>query len=311
VERLETAVALTIFNNPEATQRVFDRIAAARPERLFLIADAPRPTHPGEADLVDYAKRIATSVDWSCQVETNFATENMGPRRRIISGLDWVFSRVEAAIVLEHDCLPHESFFPFCFEVLERYRNHHQIGYITGFNPLADRFPFEYSYYFSRVAHLWGWATWRRSWQQYDEHLSQWPEVKKAGLLHLLFPSRGVVDYWSNVFDNMHSKNWLTTWDYQMVYTAWTRNWVNIVSGKNLIKYIGFVPSALHTKTADPGLDLDSCQIDFPLSHPPAITTWPAQEMGVQNRFYARNIFRRLCRRLTMEYRLRYGRNAG
>jgi hypothetical protein len=233
----------------------------------------------------------------------------MGPRKRIISGLDWVFSRVEAAIVLEHDCLPHDTFFPFCFDVLERYRNHHQIGYVTGFNPLASSFPFEYSYYFSRVAHLWGWATWRRSWQQYDEHLNQWPEVKKAGLLRLLFPSASVVEYWSTVFDNMHSKNWISTWDYQLIYTAWTRNWVNIVSGKNLIKYIGFGPGALHTKRAEPGLDLDACPIDFPLVHPPAITSWPAQEMGVQYHFYARNIFRRLRRRLIMEYRQRYGRD--
>jgi hypothetical protein len=307
VEPLQTAVALTVFNNPDAIRRVFTQIASARPQRLFLIADSARADHPGEADLVEESKRIATAVDWDCQVETNFATENMGPRQRIISGLNWVFSRVEAAIILEHDCLPDPTFFPFCFELLERYRNHRQFGYITGFNPLERQFPFEFSYYFSRVSHLWGWATWRHTWQQYDEHLSQWPEVKKAGLLKLLFPDDKTVRYWSMVFDNMHSKAWTTTWDFQLTYTGWTRNWVNIVPKKNLIKYIGFVPGALHTRRIEPGLELDARSIDFPLIHPPAITTWPAQEMGLQKRFYARNIFMGLRRRLIREYQLRIG----
>lgn len=307
MEPLETAVALTIFNNPDATRRVFAQIAAARPQRLFLIADGPRAEKPGEAELVEESKRIATAVDWNCKVETDFATENMGPRNRIISGLNWVFSRVEAAIFLEHDCLPDPTFFPFCFELLERYRNHQQLGFITGFNPLEKRFPFEFSYYFSRVAHLWGWATWRHTWREYDEHLTGWPEVKKAGLLKLLFPHEKVVKYWSMVFDNMHSKAWTTTWDYQLTYTCWTRNWVNIVPRKNMIKYIGFVPGALHTKRPEPGLDLDAGPIRFPLIHPPAITAWPAQEMGLQRRFYARNKFRGLRRRLIMAFQERFG----
>lgn len=307
VERLETAVALTLFNNPDATRRVFERIAAARPQRLLLIGDAARPDRPDETKLVEEVRQIATNVDWDCKVETNFATENMGPRLRLISGLNWVFSRVEAAIVLEHDCLPDASFFPFCFELLERYRNHRQLGFITGFNPLHKKFPFEFSYYFSRVAHLWGWATWRHTWQQYDEHLSNWPAVKQAGLLKLMFPHPKVVKYWSMVFDNMHSKAWTTTWDYQLTYTCWTRNLVNIVPKRNLIKYIGFVPGALHTKRPEPDLDLDAATIEFPLIHPPAITSWPAQEMGIQRRFYARNKLRGLRRRVLLAYQERFG----
>ena len=307
MEQLETSVALTVFNNPEATRRVFAQVAAARPQRLFLIADAPRRDKPGEAELVQQAKAIATAIDWDCKLETDFATENMGPRRRIISGLNWVFSRVEAAIFLEHDCLPDPTFFPFCFELLERYRHHEQLGFITGFNPLETMFPFEFSYYFSRVAHLWGWATWRRSWQHYDESLRRWPEVKKANLLALLFPDEKVVRYWTTVFDHMHQGTGPDTWDYQLTYTCWTRNWVNIVPRKNMIEYIGFVPGALHTKRPEPGLDLDAGPIDLPLVHPPAITAWPEQEMGVQKRFYARNKLRGLRRRLIMKYQERFG----
>jgi len=295
---METPVAMIIFNQPEATRSVFARIATARPARLLIIADGARTNRPGEAERCEEAKKIVTQVDWPCQVETNFLLENVGPRRRIISGISWVFSLVEEAIFLEHDCLPDLSFFTYCSELLERYRNQPQIGYLTGFNPLEKSFPFPYSYYYSRVANLWGWATWRRTWLQYDEHLSTWPAVKKGGLLSLLFPDKRVVAYWTDIFDRMYEGTGPSTWDYQFVYSCWTRNLLNIVPRRNLIQYIGFGPQAENTVRPEPGLDLEAGSLSFPLEHPPAITPWPAQEMGLQKRFYAQSILRKIRRRL-------------
>jgi hypothetical protein len=239
-------------------------------------------------------------VDWPCQVQTNFLSENVGPRRRIISGISWVFSLVEEAIFLEHDCLPDPSFFLYCSELLMRYRNNPQIGYISGFNPLEKDFPFPYSYYYSRVASLWGWATWRRTWREYDEYLSAWPEIRKEGLLNLLFPDKKIVKYWTMVFDSMHDGTGPSTWDYQLAYTCWTRNFLNIVPRKNLIQYIGFGPQAENTVKAEPGLALKENHVTFPLQHPPAITPWPGYEIQFQKKFYAHNILRKAYRKLTM-----------
>jgi hypothetical protein len=302
MNQLETPVAMIIFNQPEATRRVFARVAAARPSRLLIIADCARPDRPEEANRCEETKKIVAAVDWPCQVETNFLSENVGPRRRIISGISWVFSLVEEAIFLEHDCLPDPSFFPYCSELLARYRNQPQIGYIAGFNPLEKSFPFPYSYYYSRVASLWGWATWRRTWQEYDEHLSAWQEIRKWGLLNLLFPDKKVVKYWTRVFDSMHDGTGPNTWDYQLAYTCWTRNFLNIVPRRNLIQYIGFGPQAENTSQAEPGLTLEGGPLMFPLQHPPAITPWPSYEMEFQKRFYAQDIFRKLYRRLIMQF---------
>jgi hypothetical protein len=285
---LETPVALFVFNDPEATRRVFAEVAAARPSRLLLIADGPRTNRPYEAERCAEVKEIVSAVGWQCKVETNYSSENMGPRRRIISGIDWVFSLVEEAIILEHDCLPDASFFPFCSEMLERYRNRPQIGYITGFNPLEKEFPFRYSYYYSMVTMLWGWATWRRVWQEYDEHLRSWPQVKEDGLLRLLFPSERAVAYWTWILDRMYEGTGPSTWDFQFAYTCWTRNWLSILPRRNLIQYIGFGPQALHTTGPDRVLDLPAGALSFPLTHPPAITPWPANAMQMQRRVYAR-----------------------
>lgn len=296
--QLETPVAFLVFNRPATTRRVFAAISNARPSRLFLIADGARSDRPGEAQLCEEVRRIISAVDWPCQVETNFASENMGCRRRVISGLDWVFSMVEEAIILEDDCLPDASFFPYCSELLKRYRHCGQIGFIAGFNALEKSFPFDYSYYYTLMTPIWGWATWRRAWQQYDEHMVSWPEVKKAGLLRLPFPDKKVVAHWTEVFDAMHSGAGPNTWDYQWVYTCWTRNWLNILPGRNLIQNIGFGEDATHTTGTNPDMTLPAGSIDFPLRHPPAITAWPAHDMQLQRLFFVPNIPRRIRRKL-------------
>ena len=131
---MKTPVAFLIFNRPETTARVLEEIARARPPKLLVVADGPRADRPGEADLCRAARAVLSRVDWPCEVLTNFSETNLGCRRRVSSGLDWVFEEVEEAIVLEDDCLPHPSFFPFCEELLERYRADERVMAVSGDN---------------------------------------------------------------------------------------------------------------------------------------------------------------------------------
>jgi hypothetical protein len=133
-ESLETPVVFIIFNRPRTARIVFTAIAEAKPTRLLVVADGPRPSKPGEAKLCEEARALISAVDWPCEVHTNFAEENLGCQERIISGLNWAFSLVEEAIILEDDCLPDLSFFPFCREMLNRYRGDARVGSISGTN---------------------------------------------------------------------------------------------------------------------------------------------------------------------------------
>lgn len=295
---LETPVVLLVFRRPDVTRRVFQAVAAARPKRLLLVADGPRAGRPGEAEACEQVRKIVTAIDWPCEVDTNFAEENLGCRARVVSGLNWAFSRVEEAIILEDDCLPDQSFFPFCSELLSRYRDRPQIGFIAGSNPLQKSFALPYSYYFSQMAHIWGWATWRRSWQEYDDEMQSWPAVKEAGLLHHLLSDERVYNYWTRIFDKMYDNTGPNTWDYRWVYTWWTRNWINIVPRRNLVHNIGFGADATHTTTAPFGQDVASDQMAFPLEHPPAITSWPAHLRETQRRLFVPRIHERLRRKI-------------
>jgi hypothetical protein len=295
MNQLGTPIAFIVFNRPEPTRRVFAAIAAARPSRLLLIADGPRANRSGEAQRCEEVRRIVSAVDWPCKVETNFSVENLGCKRRMISGLNWVFSLVEEAIILEDDCLPDPTFFPYCAQLLDRYRDCEQVGIISGFNPLQKSFPFPfpYSYHFTRLALIWGWATWRRTWKHYDEKMTSWPQVKEGGMLRLMWKEKRSFDGWTRIFDGMHSGTGPDAWSYQLIYSLWMRNALNIIPRRNLIQNIGFGDDATHTTRADAGLKIPAHTLDLPLAHPPAIIDWPDYALAHEQRFIWPSLARR------------------
>lgn len=265
---LQAPVAFFVFRRPDTTRRVFEAIAKAQPTRLLLIADGPRPGRAGEAEACEEVRKIVTRVDWPCEVTTNFADRNLGCGERVISGLNWVFSLVEEAIILEDDCLPDLSFFPFCQELLERYRGDCRIASITGSN-LGERYlKTEYSYFFSQLGGIWGWATWKWQWQKFDRTLAEWPRLKRENMLSEVFDHPGAVSYWTRVFDGMHDGTGPDTWDYQWFYTRLTNNSLNIIPRFNLVSNIGFGAEGTHTMEPDPRLTPFAKSIEFPLQHP-------------------------------------------
>lgn len=268
---LTTPVIFIAFNRPDPTRVVFEAIARQRPQHLLIIADGPRSARPGETEACEQVRDIVTRVNWQCEVSTNFAPTNMGCKNRIISGLNWAFSLVNEAIILEDDCLPDPSFFPFCDELLERYRDDNRVSMIAGTNFVWRAAPPSPSYFFSRMTHIWGWATWRRAWSFYDENLSQWPAVRASGLLGEAFSGRRLIHYWTRIFDQMYAGKGPDTWDYQWTYTNLVQNSLIAVPRTNLISNIGFGADATHTTGADSDRVLPSTPIDFPLIHPPAM----------------------------------------
>ncbi len=237
---LKTPVAFMIFNRPDTTAQVFAAIRQARPPKLLVVADGPRVDRPGEAESCAAVRAVIDGVDWPCEVLINFAAENMGCKRRISSGLNWVFSQVEGAIILEDDCLPHPDFFPFCEKMLERYRDDERIMMIGGTNYLLDCLKIEEGYCFSRYFAIWGWATWRRAWEKYDLNMEEWPRYKKEGALKVFYSQRFMQRFVSDMFDDAQTGR-CTTWDVQWFYTCLFNNALSITPRVNLISNVGLV----------------------------------------------------------------------
>ncbi len=269
--QLKTPVVLIIFNRPDTTAKVFEVIRQVKPLQLFVIADAPRANRPGEAEKCMAAKSIINQVDWNCEVLTNYSEVNLGCRERVYSGLNWVFSLVESAIILEDDCVPHPTFFRFCQELLERYKNNDRIMAISGDNFQFGNNRTEYSYYFSRYPHCWGWATWRRAWENYDNQMQLWSELRNSNWLENILQNTQAVKYWSKIFqDNYQGFN---SWAYAWLFSGWSLGKLTIIPQINLVSNIGFSPTATHTKDVHSKfVNMSRSEMIFPLDHPLSIS---------------------------------------
>ena len=262
----DISIAYIVFNRPRHTSETFKAICDAQPARLFIIADGPRSGHPTDAGRCHAVREIVSKIDWPCEVYRNYADQNLGLKRRISSGLDWVFSQVESAIILEDDCLPHPDFFTFCQDLLERYKDEERVWVITGNNNQNGKKRSNDSYYFSKYGHCWGWATWRRAWAHYDGDLKFWPEWKQSQDWRNKTPDPYEQNYWIDIFDRIYQKK-IDSWAYPWMTCLWYHGGLTATPKVNLVTNIGVGPDSTHTHALEdqPGVPVKPLG---PLKHP-------------------------------------------
>lgn len=270
---METPVVLIIFKRPDTTQKVLESIRQVKPSKLFVIADGPRKDRLGEEERCTAARSIIDGVNWDCEVIKNYSDTNLGCKIRVSTGLDWVFEQIEEAIILEDDCVPNISFFPYCEELLKYYRFDTRIMSISAKNIQPNRNSPKFSYYFSRYHHCWGWATWRRAWKYYDFEMSLWPEVKSSNVLNNILHDQRAVKYWQKTFQKTYEGK-VDAWDYRWTLACWLQSGLSILPSQNLVSNIGFGNEATNTITNSkncPFANMNSKEILFPLKHPPYV----------------------------------------
>lgn len=266
---LKTPVLLLIFNRPAVTRKVFEVIRKARPEKLFISADGPRRDREGEFEKCEETRKIATTVDWPCEVKTLFRQENAGCGRSVSEAISWFFQHVEEGIILEDDCMPSDTFFQFCAALLERYRTDNRIMAISGCNLLFDRpSSGDDSYFFSNHNYIWGWATWKRAWQHYDFRLTLYEHL--SDYFKSYYAVQDESDYMDYVLRKTYRQNnKISWWSYQWDFARKINSGLVIVPKKNMIINLGFGNDATHTvKAKGIGDNLRLEQMSLPLVHP-------------------------------------------
>lgn len=269
---LTTPVLFLIFNRPDTTQKVFNAIRQAKPKLFFVAADGPREDKEGEKEKCEQVRKIVEQVDWGCEVKTLFRDNNLGCKIAISSAIDWFFENVEEGIVLEDDCLPCQSFFWFCEELLEKYKNDMRVWHITGRNNLGSYLSSLYDYHFATGGSIWGWATWRSRWE-YNNLSVDIIEDKEA--------SKKLKDFLcdTNVFKGhlgamrAIKEEKVNTWDYQWGFSTKINNGLAIVPSINLVKNIGFGENATHTTFNNiEQQNIAANDIIFPIKHPSTVS---------------------------------------
>jgi glycosyltransferase involved in cell wall biosynthesis len=263
----KTPVVLFIFNRPECTQLLFNAIAELQPERLFIVADGPRENNITDEALCAETRNIFNTINWPCNVFKFYADKNIGCRNSIPNGLNQVFENVEECIILEDDCLPQPTFFKFCEELLQRYRDDPRVMTIGGHRSDGPNEFNSESYFFSKYPTIWGWATWKNRWEKYDVNMAEWNTLRNSSWLNEILTTNDEINYWQRVFDKM--QNGLDTWDYALVFSCWLNQCLSIRPKVNMISNIGFGNDATHTKSIQQTPPFtSSSNINFPLVHP-------------------------------------------
>lgn len=255
------------FNRFDTTKKVFQAIREFAPKKLYVASDGPR-TGVSREDLKVNEVRdfIQSNVDWECEVKTLFRENNLGCKIAVSSAIDWFFEHENMGIILEDDCLPSQSFFRFCEELLIKYENNERIALISGDNFSKKKIG-EADYYFSKISRIWGWATWRRAWEKYDVSMARFPEFKKSGEMKKIWSDRKVQSYWLYILNEVYN-NKIDTWDHQLTFTLFLNDSFCICPNVNLVSNIGFGKDFTNTVLNDDRVtNLELGEIYSPLVH--------------------------------------------
>lgn len=272
--KTDVAVFLIFFNRPDTFIKVFESVKNACPKYLFLACDGARNSNETDIILSEECKKIASDIDWDCKVYKDYSTVNLGCGKRMYTGLSWAFKYVDKLIVLEDDCVPNQDFFVFCEEMLNKYENNSHICMIDGMNHLGVYEDCPYSYFFGQGC-CWGWATWKRVWDNMDYSMSFLDDKYAMKCVERKYP------YYKNAMQvGLQKKNILdnggklSAWTYQMgISSALNGEGIAIVPKVNLVTNIGFIGG--HAKglkkmarKTQKYFNIETYELQFPLKHP-------------------------------------------
>jgi hypothetical protein len=290
---MHNPVLFLVFNRPSTTKKVFESIRQAKPPRLYIASDGPRENKPDDIELCQKVKEIVSNIDWDCKVTNLYRNQNLGCKKAVSSAITWFFECEEQGIILEDDVLPLPCFFYYCDELLNRYKDDHNISMISGNNLISKRFHSECSYFFSHYANIWGWATWRRVWNQYDVEIKEWEIWKRQGFLSEMSDKTPFFEYyWKDQIQAIYDGK-TDTWDFQLFFLLWRIKGLCIVPQNNLTTNLGFGAFATHTTGQMPDCVKESIpeQLSFPLVHPLSIERQSNADMLISERVFNIGLF--------------------
>ena len=283
----DTPIMMIFFNRPNTLKKVFEWVRKAQPKQLFLVQDGPRQDRPDDVEKIMECRKIVENVDWECEVHRNYAEQNMSCDHREFTGISWCFEYVDRLLILEDDCVPSDSFYGFCAEMLERYKDDERIYSVSGFNRIGVYDQTPYDYIISRAGAGIGWATWKRCWD-YVQSIKSLEFVDDEEFMryynaiiskHMPKQYDGILARGKKVRDLDQSMGKYSSWEYLSGISAILNNQLVITPKRNMIKYIGITEDATHCMANHNLLNhkirkvllQEAYELEGEVKHPPAM----------------------------------------
>lgn len=291
--KVNVPVYLNFFSRPDTFQYVFDAVREAKPSVLFLSCDGARENRLDDVENIKKCQEIANRVDWECKVYKNCSEKNLGCGMRMYSGISWAFEHVDRLIILEDDCVPHQDFFKMCEELLEKYKDDNRIHMINAMNHLGVYEDTPNSYFFGPGC-CWGWATWKRAWDNMDFNLTFMKDDYSMRCVERKYPFYHDARKEGNErLKKLNAGKKLTSWTFQSGMASALQSQMAIVPKVNLISNIGLTVDSEHAVSNLKKLDhktrayfnTETYPVVFPLKHPKyVVEDWNYYDL-VQKKF--------------------------
>lgn len=287
---MNTPILIITFNRPDFLKRIISVLKKIRPKKIYFKIDGPRENNKKDLAEIQKVFKEIKNINWNCKKFILKSKKNLGSRDNPIKGINWLFRNETKGIILEDDCIPSESFFRFCEELLIKYKNNKKISMISGRNNLGIT-ESRFSYYFT-YGNTWGWATWRRAWRLNDVKLKNWSNKKniknlKNNLKNYPIFFDLITDRCKKILENKIN----SAWDYQWFFSVISNNMIGIIPKLNLIKNIGFDDRSSHKTDKKILFQINSYNLKFPLKHNNKLTIDKKLLLKEYNKIYKQPIF--------------------
>ena len=297
---VDVPVLIIFFTRYEQTRKVFEQVRKARPSKLYLYQDGARAGREDDVANIERCRSIVSdnNIDWECEVHRLYQVKNYGCDPSEYIAQKWFFEDEEYGIVLEDDDVPSQSFFTFCKELLERYKNNDKINMICGMNNTGISDHIQESYLFTQKGSIWGWASWKRVIDTWDGTYQWTEDAKKRDTIRKNATSINFDEWYKVVLQ--HKASGRAHYESTNAASMFLHDRVNIVPKYNMISNIGVSQESTHSvsdirllpKRTQKLMYMKTYEIKFPLIHPSHIeidkTFEKKMTVGKVERFFIR-----------------------
>lgn len=240
-----TPILILSFNRPESTRKLIESLRPLKPRKIYFAVDGPREGLNADLEKVSNTRAAQSEFNWPVELSTRFLDKNLGCKLAISSAIDWFFENEDLGIILEDDCIPTPEFLNFASNMLNKYRNIERIMQISGSSFFPEIANYDYNHYFSKLPVIWGWATWRRAWKNFEFNT-----ISSA----VDDPKKLIYDYYDN---NLISK-WFhryyieslspkaSAWSPHWIFSIIRNNGLTVMPMANMVRNIGMTDDSTH-----------------------------------------------------------------
>jgi len=239
-------IVLFVYNRPHLTEQTLEALAMnllANESTLYIYADGPKENASSESlQKIKEVRNIIRKKKWCKETFITESEKNLGLANSIIRGVTEVINKHGNIIVLEDDMITSQYFITYMNEALAKYFDATEVISIHGYCPPVDYKKADT--FFIKGADCWGWATWKRGWDQMNyDPVDLKNKIERSGKKYE-FDYWGTYPYFQMLEDLIDKK--VDSWAILWYASAFVNNKLTLYPSYSLIKNTGTDDSATH-----------------------------------------------------------------